>query len=37
VDGKVVVEDGEGLDLGDVVRVGITASDEYDLYGRLAA
>ncbi len=37
VDGKVIVEDGEGLTAGDLVRVEVTGSDEYDLHGRLAA
>lgn len=37
VDGKVVVEDGAGLEAGEVVRVEVTGTDEYDLHGRLVA
>ncbi len=34
IDGVVVIENGEGLEPGDVVDATITAADEHDLYGR---
>lgn len=35
IDGVVVIENGEGLEPGDVVDATITAADEHDLYARL--
>ena len=37
IDGTVYIDGGEGLKLGDIVRVRIDDADEYDLYGTLAS
>jgi ribosomal protein S12 methylthiotransferase len=36
IDGRVIVEDGGALQVGDIVSVEITAAGDYDLEGRLA-
>ncbi len=37
IDGRVYIENGAGLSPGELVPVTITAHDEHDLYGRIAA
>ena len=37
IDGQVIVDDAAGIKPGDMIQVLVTASDEYDLFGRPAA
>ena len=37
IDGSVFVDGAEGAKAGDIVQVRITAADEYDLWGEVAA
>ena len=35
IDGNVIIENGTGLNLGDLVNVRIARADDYDLYGKI--